>query len=86
MKLLTLNAFFIFAFGLIPQNNYCQEKDALNSNKIIDSLYSLNHSNNLILISQVSFKTREKYESSNVDALPINTDLILFANLDGPPG
>ncbi len=73
MKLLTITAFFIFAFGLIPQNNYCQEKDALKSNKIIDSLYSLNHSNNLILISQVSFKTREKYESSNVDALPINT-------------
>jgi hypothetical protein len=73
MKLLKLTAFFIFATCLIPQNNYCQENNALNSNKIIDSLYSLNHSNNLILISQVSFKTREKYESSNVDALPINT-------------
>jgi hypothetical protein len=72
IKLLTLTTFFVCAFYLIPQNIYSQENDVLNSNKIIDSLYTINQKN-LILINQISFRNRENFEGNNLDVRNIDT-------------
>ena len=79
IKLLTLAAFFICAFYLIPQNSYSQENDALNSNKIIDSLYNINQKK-MILINQISFRNKENFEGNNLNVLNIDTKEIYGYN------
>jgi hypothetical protein len=79
IKLLTLTAFFICAFYLIPQNSYSQENEVLNSNKIIDSLYKINQ-RDIILINQITFRNKENFEGNNLDVLNIDTKEIYGYN------
>lgn len=72
IKPLTLTASFICAFYLISQNIYSQENATLNSNKIIDSLYSVNQKN-MILINEISFRNHENDYGRNLDARNIDT-------------
>jgi regulator of replication initiation timing len=45
----------------------------LNSNKIIDSVYSINRLNNLIMVNEISFRNREKFHSNNLEIRYIDT-------------
>lgn len=53
--------------------SFSQEEAALNSNKIIDSVYSINRLNNLIMVNEISFRNREKFHSNNLEIRYIDT-------------
>ncbi len=61
IKPYTLITSFICSFYFITQNIYAKENATLNSNKIIDSLYSVNQKN-VILINEIRFRNQKKFE------------------------
>jgi hypothetical protein len=45
----------------------------INSNKIIDSIYSINRLNNLIMVNEIRFRNRENFVGNNLDIRYIDT-------------
>jgi len=66
-------AFCIGIIFFMPIKSFSQEKFALNSNKTIDSVYSINQLNNLIIVNEISFRNRENNVGNNLEIRYIDT-------------
>ena len=66
-------AFCIGIIFFMPIKSFSQEEVALNSNKTIDSVYSINQLNNLIIVNEISFRNRENNVGNNLEIRYIDT-------------
>jgi hypothetical protein len=66
-------AFCTSIIFFMPIKSFSQEEAALNSNKIIDSVYSINRLNNLIMVNEISFRNRENNVGNNLEIRYIDT-------------
>jgi hypothetical protein len=66
-------AFYIGIICIMPIKSFSQEEVSLNSNKIIDSIYSINRLNNLIMVNEISFRNKENNVGNNLEIRYIDT-------------